>query len=386
MAITLRFDPLRLSDKAQDLRLQVRHWLNDQIRAGLFDPDVPEAVFGENKDFARAVARQGWIGMAWPKAYGGQERTFLERYVVSEEMLVARAPTGCYFIADRQSGPMLIRYASESLKARILPRIISGEVMFCIGMSEANSGSDLFAARAKASRSGSTWRLNGAKLWTTGAQNADYMIGLFRTSPPTPENHRHGLTSFLIDMHAEGVTARPIRQMTGEADFCEVVFDDVVLPEDHLIGEVDGAWKQATSELAFERSGPERFLETYGALQAFVQLAQGTKDNRIREGVGYLVAQLHGLRRMAVSVAGMLDAGEDPITEASMVKDLGTIWEQALPGQLRRLSALMDGNPDETMAFRVRLDAYLRMAPKLTIQGGTTEILRGIVARSLGLR
>ncbi len=386
MTVALRFDPIRLPDFCQDLRLEVRAFIADQIAKGVYDPNSNEHSYESMAAFGKAVAAQGWIGMAWPRAYGGQERSFLERYVVSEEMLVARAPTRRYFVADRQSGPTLIRYASESIKAEVLPKIIAGEAMFCIGMSEPNSGSDLFAAHAKATKVDGGWRLNGAKIWTSGAQNADYMIGLFRTSSNTKENRRHGLTSFLVDMHADGVTVNPITQITGIPEFNEVQFDDVFLPDDNVIGEIDGAWKQATSELAFERSGPERFLETFGAMRAFLGAVQGTQDPRLQEGLGRLIAQLHTMRRMSVSVAGMLQAGREPVTEASIVKDLGTVWDQALPKELRTLISLMDYDEYDVAAYRDRMDFFTRMAPKLTIQGGTTEILRGIVARGLGLR
>lgn len=384
MNVSLRFDPIRLPASAQELRQEVRNFLADQIERGVFSSN--DNIASDNEAFAHAVSQKGWIGMAWPREYGGQERSFLERYVVNEEMLIAGAPTGRYFVADRQSGPTLIRYASENIKRSILPRIIAGDASFCIGMSEPNSGSDLFAARASAKRVEGGWRLNGGKIWVSNANISDFMIGLFRTSQPTEDNRRHGLTNFLVDMKLDGITTKPIRQMSGNADFCEVDFNDVFVPEDHLIGEVDGAWKQATSELAFERSGPERFLETFGALQAFIKLAQGADDLRLREGVGRLVAQLYGLRRMSVSVAGMLQDGREPVTEASIVKDMGTVWEQALPAELRRLSGLMAHEVYDVAAFRERLDYYLRIAPKLTIQGGSTEILRGIVARGLGLR
>ncbi len=386
MTVALRFDPVRLPDYCQDLRHEVRAFIDDQIAKGTYDPDAFEHDYDSLCRFAKAVAEKGWIGMAWPRAYGGQERSFLERYVINEEMLVARAPTRRYFVADRQSGPTLIRYASESIKEKVLPQIIAGEAMFCIGMSEPNSGSDLFAAQAKATKVDGGWRLNGAKIWTTGAQHADYMIGLFRTSPPTKENRRHGLTSFLVDMHADGVTVNPIEMINGVKEFNEVVFDDVFLPDENVIGEIDGAWKQATSELAYERSGPERFLETFGAMRAFLMAVEGTDDARIQEGLGRLIAQLHTMRRMSVSVAGMLEAGREPVTEASIVKDLGTVWDQALPKELRRLISLMDYDAYDVQAYRERMDFFTRMAPKLTIQGGTTEILRGIVARGLGLR
>ena len=241
--------------------------------------------------------------MTWPKKYGGRERSFLERYVVTEEFRVANAPVRLHFVADRQSGPVLMKYAGERIKADVLPRICRGEVCFAIGMSEPNSGSDLFAAKTKATKTEGGWLINGTKIWTSNAHHAHYMIGLFRTSPPTKENRRHGLTQFLVDMKTPGITVNPIYQMTGQHDFNEVVFQDAFMPDDHVLGEVDGAWKQATSELAYERSGPERFLETFYVLIELVRVLGDKPDIRGAEGLGRLVAQLHALRRMSVSVA-----------------------------------------------------------------------------------
>ena len=216
-------------------------------------------------------------------------------------------------------------------------------------MSEPNSGSDLFAAAAKAEKVDGGYRLNGAKVWTSNAHQAEYMIGLFRTSPPTKENRRHGLTQFVIDMNWHGITTNPIFQMTGMHDFNEVVFDNVFVPDDYLLGEIDGAWKQATAELAYERSGPERFLETYYVLMGLINADRRSKpvDLRTSEGVGRLVAQLHTLRRMSVSVAGMLEAGKEPVLEASIVKDAGTVWEQELPSKVRSLAAFVEQEPEQ---------------------------------------
>jgi hypothetical protein len=154
-----------------------------------------------------------------------------------------------------------------------------------------------------------------------------------------------------------------------------------------VLGEIDGAWKQATSELAYERSGPERFLETFYTLTGLVRILGDSPDVRAAEGLGRLVAQLHTLRRMSVSVNGMLQAGKEPVVEGSIVKDLGTIWEQKLPGRVRELAAFAD---TEETANRATFEEHLAfatvIAPKLTIQGGTTEVLRGIIARGLGLR
>ena len=263
---------------------------------------------------------------------------------------------------------------------------MQGELHFCIGMSEPGSGSDLFAAKTKATKTDGGYLINGTKIWTSNAHKADYMIGLFRTSAPTKENRRHGLTSFLVDMKTAGISCNPIGQMSGLREFNEVVFQDAFIPDDHVLGEIDGAWKQATTELAYERSGPERFLETYYVLTELVRAVGPNPDTRSAEGIGRLVAQLHTLRRMSVSVAGMLEAGKEPVVESSIVKDLGTVWEQELPAKVRNLAAFIEPVPGNQPPLARRLAFATKVAPKLTIQGGTTEVLRGIIARGLGLR
>jgi alkylation response protein AidB-like acyl-CoA dehydrogenase len=386
MSTDLRFDQIRLPPACDTLRQEVRAFLAEEVAAGTFVPDRPSHGDAHNRAFSQRVGAKGWIGMTWPKKYGGHERNFLERYVVTEEFRVANAPVRLHFVADRQSGPILLKYAPEHIKQDILPRICRGELCFVIGMSEPGSGSDLFAAKTKATKADGGWRINGSKIWTSNAHVADYMLALFRTSPATKENRRHGLTQFLVDMKSPGITVNPIYQMTGQHDFNEVVFDNTLVPDDHVLGEIDGAWKQATSELAYERSGPERFLETYYVLAELVRALGPNPDLRSAEGLGRLVAQLHTLRRMSVSVAGMLQAGKEPVVEASIVKDVGTIWEQKLPERVRDLSAFLEPEASNRVALDEQIAFALTIAPKLTIQGGTTEILRGIIARGLGLR
>jgi alkylation response protein AidB-like acyl-CoA dehydrogenase len=387
MATELTFDPVRLPPECQALRQEVRAFLAKEMEAGTFSADSTGGIDGAfNPEFSRKVGARGWIGMTWPKRYGGRERSFLERYVVTEEFRVANAPVRRHFVADRQSGPVILRYGSERVKADILPRICKGEVCFAIGMSEPGSGSDLFAAKTRATRTNGGWLVNGTKVWTSSAHHADYLIGLFRTSPPTKENRRHGLTQFVVDMKTPGITVNPIYQLTGQHDFNEVVFQDAFMPDDHVLGEVDGAWKQATAELAYERSGPERFLETFYVLIELARVLGEKPDTRGAEGLGRLVAQVHALRRMSVSVAGMLHAGKEPVVEAAIVKDLGTIWEQKLPHKARDLAAFVEEAEANRATFEEQLTYATMVAPKLTIQGGTTEVLRGIIARGLGLR
>ena len=386
MTTSFRFDPVELPPEAKELRQEVRAFLKEEADAGRFSPGRGRG--GYSRAFSRRVGARGWIGMTWPKAYGGQARSQLERYVVIEEMLAAGAPTRAHSTADRQSGPVILRYGREEIRRQILPRIAAGELCFCIGLSEPNSGSDVFAASTRATKTDGGWLVNGRKIWTSNAHEADYMIALLRTSPSTKENRRHGLTQFLVAMNTPGITTRPILNLTGAHDFNEVVFDDAFLPDSHLIGEVDMAWKQATDELAYERSGPDRWIETLACLTELVRVAGEAPGERLAEGIGRQVAHLATLRRMSLSVAGMLQAGETPAVEAAVVKDLGTNFEQALPDKVRLLAPQTgDSQPGANGDRFAEALAYATLiAPKLTIQGGTREVLRGIIARGLGLR
>jgi alkylation response protein AidB-like acyl-CoA dehydrogenase len=383
MTAKINFPFTRLPKEAQILRDKVRSFLDKEISNGTFQPHVGD---GFDTGFSRKVGEQGWIGMTWPKKYGGQEMSQFERYVVTEEMLLAGAPTWAHFTADRQSGPILLKYSSEELKRKILPEIVKGECTFAIGMSEPDSGSDLFAAKTRAEPHADGWLINGRKTWTSFAHRSQYMIGLFRTSKATEKNRRHGLTQFLVDMKTPGITVRPIRNSTGQHDFNDVIFEDVVVPANHMLGELDMAWKQATSELAFERSGPERFLQNIYILTELIRIVGKQPDQHTAERIGRLIAQLQSLRQMSISVAGMLSKGDEPVLEASIVKDVGTNWEQELPNAAREIAALLQHDDSNRSSFEELIQESVIMSPKFTIQGGTREILRGVIARGLGVR
>ena len=385
--VALRFDPVELAPETEAMRARVRRFIDREIEAGSFVPYGGGGFSGRHApEFSRRCGAAGFIGMTWPSQYGGGEHSFLERYVVTEELLAVGAPVWAHWVADRQSGPVLLQFAAEALREDILPRIAAGECYFCIGMSEPDSGSDLFSLRTRAERVEAGWCINGRKSWTSNAHRSHYMIALLRTAAATEEDRRHGLSQFLIPMDTPGITVRPIINMSGGHDFNEVVFDDAVIPEHHLLGEVDMGWKQATGELAYERSGPERFLDTFSVLYELVRTAGDNPGERQAQGIGRLVAQLSTLRHMSLSVAGMLQAGEVPEVEASVVKELGTNWEQALPDIARDLAPLVDADPGNRARLEEVLHESTLLAPKLTIQGGTREILRGIIARGLGLR
>ncbi|MGZ5987800.1 MAG: acyl-CoA dehydrogenase family protein [Rhizomicrobium sp.] len=375
---TIAFEPFDLPPTAEALRREVRAFLAETIpqRTAL---ERSESWSGLDREFSRKMGTRGWIGMTWPKQYGGHERSFAERYVVIEEMLAAGAPVSFHWVADRQSGPLLLRFGTEEQRQKILPRVARGELCFCIGMSEPGAGSDLAGVRTRGRKVEGGWQVNGQKIWTSNAHNADYMIALVRTS----DGERHaGLSQLIVDMKSPGLTVKPIANLTGESHFNEVFFDDVFVPESMLVGRDGDGWRQVGAELAFERSGPERYLSSIRLFLEFLRVVGDKPSEAERIFIGQIAAQMWTLRQMSLSITGKIVAGEDPSSDAAIVKDLGTSLEQEIPRAIQALAppGLNDKSFDETLSY------LLQSSPSFSLRGGTREILRGIVARELGLR
>ncbi len=379
----LQFDRVALPESSLALRAEVREFLR-QHSEHLSQPNSDFAT-GHDPEFSRKLGARGWIGMTWPKRYGGGERSFFDRYVVTEELLAAGAPVSAHWIADRQSGNLILRFGSETQRQHYLPPITRGESYFSIGMSEPGSGSDLASVRTTARRTADGWRINGTKLWSTDAHRNHYMIALVRSEPPS-ENRHAGLSQLIIDLHADGAVVRPIRNMAGGEDFNEVVFDDVLVPEDRVVGEPGNGWHQVTSELAYERSGPERFLSAFRVFVELVRLAGDAPEPPLSTAIGRLAAHILTLRRMSISVAGMLEGGKSPQVEAALVKALGNDFEKLLPEVARLAVSGTAGGGEDYRRFRQAFTDTLLLSPSFTIRGGTREILRGVIARGLGLR
>ncbi|RWA54635.1 acyl-CoA dehydrogenase [Cupriavidus sp. UYMSc13B] len=387
MEATLDTLPLvTIPPEDEALRGPIRAFLQDALR------DVPAPVrartwMGFDGEFSRALARQGWIGLSLPRDYGGAGRSAFARFVLVEELIAAGAPVSAHWFADRQTAPLILRYGSEAQKQFFLPRLISGEIFICIGMSEPDTGSDLSSVRTRAERTETGWRLNGRKIWTTNAHRAQYMCALVRTSGQHGDRHQ-GLSQVLIDLSLPGITARPIRDLAGDGHFCEVVFDDVELPADALVGEEGSGWKQVTAELAFERSGPERILTSLMLAETWLAEVRASGlpvPDAVKAIAGRIAGRMAVMRAMSLAVAERLDQGQNPEIDASYVKDLGTEFEQDLPGWI---SAAMEQMPDFSPSDDLlRAHAYItQLAPSFSLRGGTRQILRGIIARSLGLR
>lgn len=364
------------------LREQVRAFLHEHVGHRPVDERV-RSWMGFDAQFSKALAARGWVGLTLPRSYGGAQMDALARFVVVEELLCAGAPVAAHWIADRQSGPLLLKYGTQEQKAFYLPSICKAEALFCIGMSEPNSGSDLASVSSRAHWTGDGWRLSGQKSWTTYAQHADYMIALVRTSGTREDRHK-GLSQVVVDLNQPNVRVRPIRDMAGSEHFCEVFFDDVVLPANALIGTEGQGWEQVTAELAFERSGPERIYSSAVLLDSWLTLQRQRGNTRHQALVGRLIAQLSTLRALSIAVTAKLVEGKSPVIEAALVKDLGTEFEQALP--LLIGDALASDGQALPSELRRALFYLLHMAPTFSLRGGTREILRGVIARGLDLR
>lgn len=367
------------------LRGEVREFLRSALADFLAERRA-RSWGGFDADFSRALAQRGWLGLMLPVAYGGAGKSPFARFVVVEELLNVGAPVAAHWIADRQSGPVILKYGTESQRQFYLPKICRAEAFFCIGMSEPNSGSDLASVTSRATKTISGWRLNGQKVWTTHAHQSHYMIALVRTSG-TMESRHEGLSQLIIDLSLTGVTIRPIRDLTGDANFCEVFFQDVELTDDALIGNEGGGWQQVTAELAFERSGPERLYSSVVLLNewlAWLRTLTAVRSESLALA-GRIVARHAVLRELSIAITGKLARGESPVVEAALVKDLGTELEQFLP---IAIADALDSESNPALPVELlRIMTYVtQVAPSFSLRGGTREVLRGMIARGLGLR
>jgi alkylation response protein AidB-like acyl-CoA dehydrogenase len=349
--------------------------LTDLRARGVFTPGVDSWIRGVDPEFSAILGAQGWIGLTWPVEYGGQGRSYLDRFVVLEELLIAGAPVAAHWFADRQVGPGLLRFGTERQRRELLPRIATGRCLFAIGLSEPDSGSDLASVRARATRVDGGWVVTGTKVWTSLAHLSHYMVALVRTGP----DRYAGLSQVIVDLSAPEVTIRPIVTLTGESHFNEVQLDDVFVPDDMVLGEIGQGWRQVNSELAYERSGPERYLSTFQLVLEFAEHVRREPDNRSLAALGGLFAQLRCVRDLSMQVTLALDGERPPDTEAALVKDLGTRLEQQSIEIIRTAVDVLDAGS--------RLDELLWQAtcsaPTFTLRGGTNEVLRVLVSRGL---
>lgn len=369
------------------LRASVRAFLSADRDEFGWQPSIDAWLSSWDVEFSARLGDAGFLGLTIPREYGGQGLGHLHRYVVTEELLAAGAPVAAHWIADRQVAPGLLAYGSEGQRQRLLPRIAAGRYFSAIGMSEPQAGSDLAASTAKATHTDGGWKLSGTKVWTSGAHLAHQIVVLARTSPVDPQRRHAGFSQFIVPTDLPGISISPIVMMSGEHHFNEVAFDEVFIEDANVLGEIGAGWHQVTAELSFERSGPERILSTAPLLTALMRLlaTRDDLDDHAAAAVGDLLARVISLRQLSVSVARALTAGQSPVNEAALVKDLGTRFEQESVDLAADLFSYVGEAPERDRVAAL-LDVARLHSPLFTLRGGTNEVLRGVVARGMGLR
>lgn len=373
----MRLEPTELTDAELELQQEVRTWLRERLPAGSYPLGLGMA--GEtDPEFSKDLGAKGWLGMALPKEYGGHSRSAVERLVVVEEMLAIGAPVGFHWAADRQIGPSIAKNGTEEQKQQFLPGIAAGEIMFALGMSEPDSGSDLASVRTRAEQVPGGWKVNGTKIWTSGAYDATHLLALFRTS-----EHKHeGLTQFIVARDTPGLTVNRIPFIDGTRHFCELSFEDMFIPDEMRLGEIGAGWAQNTAELVLERGGVDRWMSLAPVLEHWAGSAQVREDSAAQADLGAIAARSWAFRGMSLSVARLFDSGKSPVTEAALIKEMATRFEQesvdTVARHYGRTPDLNSEDPYESLLARAILTS-----PSWSIRGGTNEILRTVISKGL---
>lgn len=385
----------------EEFRLRLRSWLRDALPAGwgdtVFEAEDEDERYLFRRDWDRKLHSGGWTGINWPVEYGGRGATLVERGIFAEEMARARAPESLNIIGQNLAGPTILRHGTEDQKKRFLPRIISSDDIWCQGFSEPNAGSDLASVRTRAELRGDKFVVNGQKVWTSFAQYSQWCFALVRTDPEAPKHK--GLSFLLIDMSSPGISIRPLRQISGESEFNETYFDDVEVPVENIVGEVNEGWKIAMTTLAYER-GPEdclgRQVRFKQELDQLIEVAStrpsgggvATDDTVVREKLGRSIAEVEAMRLIALRSFSRYASGDNRGPDASLIKLYWShaaqrMYENALD-VLGPEAVLAGGDPRAAAGGRFQMSWLQSKA--FTIYSGSSEIQRNIIGeRMLGL-
>ncbi len=329
-------------------------------------------IIADDAEFAQELGRLGYLGMTWPRESGGYGRSALERFVVSEALLRAGAPVASCWFADRQIGPVLLQYGTPEQRNRYLPGILAGTARWCIGMSEPDAGSNVAGIATTAVRDGNEFVINGQKIWTSGAQRAEWCYLICRTDPEAPAHK--GLSEFILPMDTQGISVRPIQDASGASHFCELFLADVRIPADNLVGELNNSFGQTMRQLEHERGGIDRLFSNRTLLDLVEPLVD-TQDDRRRQQLARIQTR-YAIGRLMVLHNVM---GQAPRGYSALTKIFCSEFEQ----EVANFCASVAG-ADAMLGNRVSRGAIY--APAYTLMGGTTQILRNIVGeRTLGL-
>jgi alkylation response protein AidB-like acyl-CoA dehydrogenase len=377
------------TEEQHKFRQEVRNFLEEEIKNGYWEPACDAWVQGFDPEFTKRVAQKGWIGLTWPKEYGGQEHSHIDRLILTEEMLRYGAPAACHWFGDRQVGGAILSFGSDELKKEFLPRIVKGEAYFGLGMSEPGAGSDLASIQTRAVEDGDYYVINGQKTWTSCASFAQYFDVYARTDPEAPR-HR-GISEFIIDAQSPGVSRIPMTDITGTEAWNDVFFDNVRVHKRYLVGEKNRGFYQVLHQLDYERSGMERLMGNYSLFEAIIQFAKDNKLSQkpvIRNKLAQLQIEFEVGRLLIYRVALVMEEGRAPNWESAMSKAYSTEFEKRLAGVAMEILGPYGQLTSSSKLVPLRgmaLHSYLG-SKGYSLQAGTTEILKNILAvRGLGL-
>ena len=376
------------------LRQEVRTFLEEELRQGLWKPQSDAWIQGFDPEFTRRIAKKGWLGLMWPAEYGGQGRGYVDRLIVTEEMLRFGAPAACHWFADRQIGGSILQYGTDSQKKELLPRIVAGDVFVGLGMSEPEAGSDLASLKTRAEEQDDCFLVNGQKTWTSGGSYINYIDLFARTDFDAPKHK--GISEFLVPMDLPGISRIPMIDITGTEAWNDIFFDNVRVPKDCLIGDRGKGFYHVVEELAYERGGMERLMGNYPLYEALLNFVRQSNHNGAplidAPGIRTLIADLETEfevgRLLMYRAAAVMEEGRAPTIEASISKIYGTTFEQRLAAAsveiLGSYGQLWEGSVQAVMDG---LAAHSYLASRgYSLQAGSTEVLKNVIAtRGLGL-
>ncbi|MBI4289296.1 MAG: acyl-CoA dehydrogenase family protein [Chloroflexi bacterium] len=384
----------RFTPQQEELRREVRAFLEAERKQGTYETDIDAWIEGWSPEMSKKIGQKGWIGVTWPTQYGGRGWTYMDRLIITEELLRYGAPVQAQWPGDRQIGPSLIKYGTEEQRKEFLPKIIKGEIAFALGMSEPEAGSDLAGLKIRAMGKDGDFLFNGQKVWTGGAHKADYIYIVARTDPDAPKHK--GISEFIVDLRSPGVTVKPLVDITGRTHLNEVYFDNARVPRSGLIGQINRGWYQIIAQLDYERSGLERVMSNYPLFEAIQDYTRKTtrngkplsEDPVIRNNLAELRVEYEVGRWLIYRIAWMLTQGKLPNYEAAESKIFGTAYQQRLAAEAMRIlglsGQLVEDSPRAPLKGWAARSTMFSLA--YTIMGGTSEILRNVVAgRGLGM-
>ena len=377
------------TEEQEAFRQEVRDFLDGELKAGLWEPTCDAWIQGHDPEFSKRMAGKGWIGLTWPTEYGGQGRSHIDRLILTEELLRSGAPAACHWFADRQVGGAILQSGTDELKQELLPRITRAEAFFGVSISEPGTGSDVASLQARAAEDGDYYVLNGQKTWTSCAIYAHYFYIVLRTDPDAPK-HR-GISEFIVDAKAPGVSLVPMVDITGTEAWNDLFLDNVRVHKKYLIGEKNRGFYQIVRQLDYERSGMERVMGNYALFDAIIRHSKETglsNDPIIRSKLAQLQIEFDIGRLLCYRVASVMEEGKAPNRESSISKAYCTEFEKRLASVAVDVLGPYGQLTAGSKFVPVRgLGAHSYLGSKgYSLQGGTTEILKNIIAtRGLGL-